>query len=144
MENTNFRYYTYVLYKRLHIFRKFTRLNNFCCSNSRKPVKSIQKQQKNEKKILKILYNNIHNLISGNKISNKFQIFIILLVTQQSLLGNSTNSMSVISFLATKCLKCSTVASYKYYFIEKISRTTRHRTLIDPPLESRKFPPYCG
>ena len=49
----------------------------------------------------------------------------------------------VIIFLAKKCRKCVTVASYEYYFIEQILWTTYHRKLIDPLLESRKFPTYC-
>ena len=43
-----------------------------------------------------------------------------------------------------KCSKYNNVAFYEYYFIGKISRTTYHRNVIDPSLESRKFPPYCG
>ena len=50
---------------------------------------------------------------------------------------------AVISFLAKKCSKCYTVASNEYYFIGEISWTTYYRNLIDPLLESIKFPPYC-
>ena len=51
-------------------------------------------------------------------------------------------NIAVISFLAKICSKCGTVASNEYYFIREISWTT-YRNLIDPSLESRKFPPYC-
>ena len=74
--------------------------------------------------------------------SNKYHLFIISLVTLvfTCIFDKQQNGHN---FFTKKCLKCGTVASYIYFFIEQISRTTYHRNLIDPYLENRKFPTYC-
>ena len=88
----------------------------------------------------------IHNLqlIKQCQVNIVFSLFHQPHSSQQCLLAFSTNNIAVIGFLPKKCSKCCTVASYEYYFTKQISRTIYHRNLIDPWLESRKFPPYCG
>ena len=88
------------------------------------------------KEILNFLYNKIHN----PQVITQYQINIIFPLFHLS--HNSAYShfpqIVVTSFLARKCSKCGTVASYEYYFIEKTSWTTYHRNLIDPSLKHRE------